>query len=96
MYTKQMLEEKWPDILEYMKNNYNVSDVSYRTWLLPLKIYDLEDNIVTLIVDDTVVHPNSLIFIRNKYGFFIKTAIEEIIFENFEVDFVLKTQIQKQ
>lgn len=96
MYTKQMLEEKWPDILEYMKNNYNVSDVSYRTWLLPLKIYDLEDNIVTLIVDDTVVHPQSLIFIRNKYGFFIKTAIEEIIFENFEVEFVLKTQIQKQ
>ncbi len=96
MYTKQMLEEKWPDILEYMKNNYNVSDVSYRTWLLPLKIYDLEDNIVTLIVDDTVVHPQSLIFIRNKYGFFIKTAIEEIIFENFEVEFVLKSQVQKQ
>ena len=96
MYTKQMLEERWDEILTYMKDNYNVSDVSYRTWLQPLKIYDLEENIVTLVVDDTIMHPNSLFFIRNKYGFFIKTAIEEVIFENFEVEFVLKTQIQKE
>ena len=96
MYTKQMLEERWDEILTYMKDNYNVSDVSYRTWLQPLKIYDLEENIVTLVVDDTIMHPNSLFFIRNKYGFFIKTAIEEVIFENFEVEFVLKTQIQKK
>ena len=96
MYTKQMLEERWDEILTYMKDNYNVSDVSYRTWLQPLKIYDLEENIVTLVVDDTIMHPNSLFFIRNKYGFFIKTAIEEVIFENYEVEFVLKTQIQKE
>ena len=69
MYTKQMLEERWDEILTYMKDNYNVSDVSYRTWLQPLKIYDLEENIVTLVVDDTIMHPNSLFFIRNKYGF---------------------------
>ena len=96
MYTKQMLEERWGDILDYMKNNYDISDVSFRTWLQPLKIYDLEDNIVTLIVDDTFMHPNARVFIRNKYGFFLKTAIEEVIYENFEVEFVLKTQIQKQ
>ena len=96
MYTKQMLEDRWEDILNYMKENYNISDVSFRTWLLPLKIYDLEDNILTLIVDDTVVHPNSLVFIRNKYGFWIKTATEEVINEKFEVEFILKTQIQKQ
>ena len=96
MYTKQMLEEKWPDILTYMKNNYDVSDVSYRTWLKPLKIYELDDNIVTLSIDDTVIHPGSLVFIRNKYGFFIKTAIEEVINENFEVEFVLKSKIKKQ
>ncbi|MBR7000097.1 MAG: chromosomal replication initiator protein DnaA [Lachnospiraceae bacterium] len=96
MYTKQMLEERWGDILEYMKNNYNISEVSYRTWLQPLKIYDLEDNIVTLLVDDTVVHPIGLAFIRNRYGFFFKTAIEEVIYEDFEVEFVSKSQIQKQ
>ena len=96
MYTKQMVEDRWEDILNYMKDNYDISEVSFRTWLQPLTIFDLEDNILTLIVDDKVVHPNSLVFIRNKYGFFIKTAIEEVINENFEVEFVLKTQIQKQ
>lgn len=96
MYTKQMLEERWNDILEYMKNNYSITDVSYRTWLKPLKIYDLEDNILTLVVDDTVVHQNSLVFIRNRYGFFIKTAIEEVILENFEIEFILQTQVDKQ
>lgn len=96
MYTKQMVEDRWEDILNYMKDNYDITEVSFRTWLQPLKIYDLEDNILTLIVDDTVVHPNSLVFIRTRYGFFIKTATEEVINENFEIEFVLKTQIQKQ
>ncbi|MCQ2423166.1 MAG: chromosomal replication initiator protein DnaA [Lachnospiraceae bacterium] len=96
MYTKQLLEEHWDEILEYMVKNYNISQVSYRTWLKPLKIYDLDDNIVTLIVDDTAVHPNTIVFVRNNYGLFIKTAIEEITLQNFEVEFVLQTQIQKQ
>ncbi len=95
MYTKQMIEERWNDILEYIRTEFAVPDVSFRTWILPLKIYDTEDNILTLIVDDTIINSNNLGFIQNRYSTYIKVAIAEILNEDYELNFVLRSQIKK-
>lgn len=95
MYTKQMVEERWEEILDFIRTQFDISDVSFRTWIYPLKIYDKEDNILTLIVDDTIINSNNLGFIRNRYSTYIKTAIAEIINEEYELNFILRTQIKK-
>ena len=86
---KQEIQERWGEILAYMKTEYNISDVSYGTWLKDLTCYDVDDNIVTIIIDDNKIGENALEFIRNKYGIFIKTAIAEITNEDYEINFVL-------
>ncbi len=90
---KQVIKDKWDDIFSYMKEEYNIKDVSFNTWLKNLKFYDLDENIITIIVQDNVLGDNALDFIRNKYGIFIKTAISEVLNEEYEIKFVLQSYI---
>ena len=38
------LVKKWDEILDYLKNEYKVTDVSYDSWLKPLELFQIEDN----------------------------------------------------
>ncbi len=96
MHSKELLESKWDEILTYIKEEYNISSVSFKTWILPLKIYDVEDNYITLVADDKEINSNSLPFVRLKYTPFIKTAIAEITHDVFEIEIVLLSQVQKK
>ncbi|HBM47991.1 chromosomal replication initiator protein DnaA [Clostridium sp. AM42-4] len=72
----ETLKEKWNDILKYLKEEYEISDVSFDTWLLPLEVYALEQpgNIVKIIVPDA----NFLGYIKKKYSVMLKVSIEEV------------------
>ena len=93
---KGLIQEKWSEILEYLKIEYNVTEVSFKTWLLPLKVYDVKDNVIKLAVDDSKIGANSLDFIKNKYSLFLKTAIAEVVNKDFEIEFVLLSQTKAE
>ena len=38
------LVKKWDEILDYLKNEYAITDVSYESWLKPLELFQIEDN----------------------------------------------------
>ena len=42
--------EKWDEILQIVKTEHDLSDVSFNTWLKPLTVYQVEGNVVTIIV----------------------------------------------
>ena len=89
----ETLKAKWDDILHYIKEEHEVSDVSFNTWLVPLDLYSFEQgNIVRIIVPDA----NFLGYIRKKYSFLIKVAIEEITSIKCEIDFIVKDQIEEE
>ena len=44
------LKMKWNDILEYMKDEYDLSSVSFDTWLAPLRVHTISNNTVYIIV----------------------------------------------
>lgn len=72
----ETLKEKWDEILLYLKNEYEISNVSFQTWLLPLEIYSLQQpgNIIQIIVPDA----NFLGYIKKKYSVMLKVSIEEV------------------
>ena len=47
--------EKWDAILLNIKEEHDVTDVSYKTWLLPLKPYSVDKNILTILVPDALL-----------------------------------------
>ena len=49
----ETLKAKWDDILHYLKEEHDISDVSFKTWLVPMHLYSVEPgNTVRLIVPD--------------------------------------------
>ncbi len=80
------IKEKWNDILNFIKDEYDLTDISYKTWLLPLEPYSCEDNILTIVVPDELFAN----YISKKYERLLRFAIAEIT--GFEGDFVLVTE----
>lgn len=88
------IQDKWDEILEYLKIEHCVTDVSFKTWLLPLKVYSVKDNLITISIDDKMIGPDSKNFISRKYGIPLKVAITEIMNHNYELEFILESQIE--
>jgi chromosomal replication initiator protein len=90
---KNIIETKWDEILQYMITEYSITDVSYNTWLKPLKVYDVTDNVITILINDERIGPPSLNVIRNKYEILLKVSIEEIMNTPYDINFVLASQL---
>ncbi len=84
--------EKWDEILESVKTEHEISDVSFDTWLRPLEIYALEDNILYILVPSEQM---ALSFIQKKYYLPLKVAIAEICGVEYDIQFILPDQKEK-
>jgi chromosomal replication initiator protein len=85
--SKELLIDRWDEILEFLRTQFNITKVSFNTWLKNLEVKDVKDDLVILHSSDPSIGPN-LSFIKNKYGAFIKNAIEEIIDDEINIDIV--------
>ena len=90
---KSLIQSKWDDILEYLVKEYGITEVSYNTWLRPLKVHDVKDHVITILINDERIGPPSINIIKNKYELLLKVSIEEIMNEAYDVNFVLASQI---
>lgn len=88
------VQEKWDEILEYLKIEHCVTDVSFKTWLLPLKVYSVKGNLITISINDKMIGPDSKNFISRKYGIPLKVSITEIMNHNYDIEFILESQIE--
>ena len=46
-----IVEEKWADIIEYLRTEHELSNVSFTTWIQPLKVYDVINDTVYIMVN---------------------------------------------
>ena len=90
---ENVIKEKWEEILNYMKEEYSITDVAYRTWLLPLSVFSITDNTIIICIDDYKIGPASLDFIKNKYETFLRTAIAEKTGNDYQIQFELKSRL---
>ncbi len=87
----EKLREKWDEILLYLKEEHDVSDISFNTWLKPLKLYEVTDNnVVKIIVPDNTF----LKYIRKKYALLLQVAIEEVTGFHCEIELISDDQAE--
>ncbi|MFG6329199.1 MAG: chromosomal replication initiator protein DnaA [Lachnospiraceae bacterium] len=86
------LYQRWEEILEHMKVSFDITDVSYRTFIKILSIYSVEDNKITILIDDINIG-NSKSFIEKKYNRFLSVAIEEITGVHYELSYISLTAL---
>ena len=85
----EKIKENWDKILLTLKEEHEISNISYSTWLEPLKPHSFKDNTVTIIVPEQTF----LQYVNKKYGFLLKVTISEFLEKECEVDFKVKEQI---
>ena len=86
------IREKWSDILNYLKNEYDISDVSFNTWLLPLEVAAVENNSIIIVVPEESI---GLQYIKKKYYLPLKVSVAEITGMDMEVEFILPDQLRQ-
>lgn len=79
-----IVEEKWQEIIEYLRIEHELSNVSFTTWIKPLKVYKVLDNTVYILVNLN----SSVEYIEKKYLLPFKVCIAEITGEEYEVVFL--------
>ncbi len=87
----ELIQSKWNEILEIMQTEYYIANVSFNTWLLPLKVHSVENNVITILVPENNTY--GLQYIKNKYYNFFKVTIDEMFEESFDINFITPNQI---
>ena len=82
-----IVTEKWNEIIENLRLEHSLSDVSFKTWILPLKVYDVIENTVYILVtlDGT---GDYIDYIEKKYLLPFKVSIAEITGIEYDVKFI--------
>ena len=87
-----LIYEKWDEILEYMRTDLEMTTLSFNTWIKPLKIHNIENNILKILVEmDGAVE-----YLEKKYKIALQAAIIEIIDQMYEIEFVTKQQAESE
>ena len=79
-----LVKEKWDDIIQKLKIEYDVYDVSFKTWILPLKVHEEKDSVVYIIAPSRA----HIDFIMKKYLLYLQVCIEEITGIEYEIKLI--------
>ena len=85
------LKEKWPEILDLFKQEYDIADVSFKTWILPLEVESFENNMITLVFPGES-GKTGLQYINKKYLALLKISIEETLNQELELQIILPNE----
>lgn len=78
--------QKWEEILWTVKEEHDISDVSFETWIRPLEIYGIENNTLYILVPSDSM---TMGYISKRYYLPLKVAIAEIIGIDYEIKFIV-------
>lgn len=85
----QTLIDKWDLILSTFKEEHEIIDVSFKTWIKPLKIYKLDGNVLTLtfssLEDDASTDERSIIYVEKRYLKHLTCTICEVMNKEYSV-----------
>ena len=79
-----IVKEKWSEIIEYLRVEHELSNVSFSTWIQPLKVYEVINDTVYIMVNMNA----SVEYIEKKYHLPLKVCISEITGTDFDVVFI--------
>lgn len=81
--------EKWTEILQTVKTEHEISDISFDTWIKPLEVYGIQGNKLYILVPSEQM---TLSYISKKYYLPLKVAITELTGIEYEIEFILPEQ----
>lgn len=79
----KITQEDWDKIRKLMQAEYEISVVSYKTWIEPLSVYAVNDHTVTILISDGIAQMRD--YIKKKFEQPLRVTISEYFEEDFDV-----------
>lgn len=96
----ELIKEKWEEILLTLKSEHSITDISFNTWLKPLKPYSMEDDTLMIVFQpnyEEEAEPDQMTisYITKKYSKFLAIIISEMfdLQQEIRLKFLLPTEI---
>jgi chromosomal replication initiator protein len=83
------IQENWDLIKETLRTEYDLSDISYNTWVKPLNFHSVKDDVVTIIIPSDQAH--ALKYISSKYKSYFQVTISEMMNKTYDIAFILES-----
>ncbi|MBR2949006.1 MAG: chromosomal replication initiator protein DnaA [Lachnospiraceae bacterium] len=88
-----IIEEQWETIKQVIHTEYDLSNISYITWIEPLQFFEVRDNIVYILIPTKLSH--AIKYISSKYSTYFKVTISEMFDHNYDVSFIIEDNAVK-
>ena len=88
------IKENWELIKDTLKKEYALSEISYNTWVAPLKCHEVKDDTVIILIPSDQAH--ALNYISNKYKSYFHVTISEMMDHTYDISFILEKEAAKE
>lgn len=86
-----LMKEQWNEIIETVRREYSLSNISFQTWIEPLSLHSVSgDNVYILIPNDKA---SAFTYISSKYKTFFQVTISEMFNHTYNVIFIMEKDI---
>lgn len=86
-----LIKEQWEEIKEGLKYEYEISNIAFETWIKPLQIDSVTDDIVYIVIPNDKANVSS--YINSKYKTIFQVAISEKFNHTYDVSFILEKDV---
>ena len=86
------IKENWELIKQTVKKEYDLTDISFNTWIMPLKFHTVENDVVKIIIPSDQGH--ALNYISNKYKSYFQVTISEMMNQTLDIQFMLEKDVE--
>ena len=80
------IRDRWDEIKEIIRDEYDLTAISFNNWVEPLQFYKVEDDIVTILFPSA--QARLLKYIQKNYYFCFKATISEVMNHEYDVIFI--------
>ena len=90
-----IIKNNWNSILQKLKEDHEIKDIPFDTWIKPLEPYKLENKTLYIIYNMEEAQNETISYIKKKYEMPLMVAISEFTNEKYEIIFLLKKDANK-
>lgn len=87
----ELIQEKWEKILFTLKEEFDLSDVAFKSWIAPLKIDHIDGQTLYIPCDEQL----TATYIEKKFSKPLTVVIEELTGTNYQIIFMETEKLQK-
>ena len=81
----ELILEKWEEILKTVKEEYDVADVAFESWLRPLQVYNIIGSTLYILITSEQI---LLSYVKKKFTLPLKVVIAEITGVDYDIEFI--------